>query len=65
MAEVDRMMTEHARQVILVTDSSKIGRVGFVPIKATSAIHTLVTDENAPADIIQSIRDMGVEVLLV
>jgi DeoR/GlpR family transcriptional regulator of sugar metabolism len=65
MAEVDRMMVEHARQVILVTDSSKIGRVGFVPIKAVSSIHTLITDMNAPPDIIQSIRDMGVEVLLV
>ena len=65
MAEVDRMMAEHARQVILVTDSSKIGRVGFVPIKAISSIHTLVTDANAPADMVQSIRDMGVEVLLV
>ena len=65
MAEVDRMMAEHARQVILVTDSSKIGRVGFVPIKAISSIHTLITDANAPADLVQSIRDMGVEVLLV
>jgi DeoR/GlpR family transcriptional regulator of sugar metabolism len=65
MAEVDRMMADHARQVILVTDSTKIGRVGFVPIKPLNAIHTLITDTNAPTDLIQSIRDMGVEVLLV
>jgi len=65
MAEVDRMMVEHSRQVILVTDSSKIGRVGFVPIKAVNSIHILITDTNAPPDIVQSIRDMGVEVLLV
>ncbi len=65
MAEVDRMMTEHARQVILVLDSSKIGRVGFVPIKPLSGIHTLVTDMNAPEGEIQSIRGMGVEVLQV
>ncbi len=65
MAEVDRMMAEHARQVILVLDSSKIGRVGFVPIKPLSGIHTLVTDMNAPEGEIQSIRGMGVEVLQV
>jgi DeoR/GlpR family transcriptional regulator of sugar metabolism len=65
MAEVDRMMVEQSRQVILVTDSSKIGRVGFVPIKAVNSIHTLITDSNAPPDIIQSIRSMGVEVILV
>ena len=64
MAEVDRMMVEHSRQVILVTDSSKIGRVGFIPIKAVNSIHILITDTNAPPDIVQSIRDMGVEVLL-
>jgi len=65
MAEVDRMMADHARQVILVTDSSKIGRVGFVPIKPLHTIHTLITDTNAPGELINSIREMGVEVLLV
>ena len=65
MAEVDRMMADHARQVILVTDSSKIGRVGFVPIKPLHAIHTLITDANAPGELVNSIREMGVEVLLV
>lgn len=65
MAEVDRMMAEHARQVILVIDSSKIGRVGFVPIKPLRGIYMLVTDSNAPDDLIRSIRDMGVEVVLV
>jgi len=64
MAEVDRMMVEHSRQVILVTDSSKIGRVGFVPVKSVNSFHILITDTNAPPDIVQSIRDMGVEVLL-
>ncbi len=65
MAEVDRMMAEHARQVVLVTDSSKIGRVGFVPIKPLSAIHMLITDTNAPPELVESIRETGVEVLLV
>jgi DeoR/GlpR family transcriptional regulator of sugar metabolism len=48
-----------------VTDSSKIGRVGFVPVKPVSAFHTLITDTNAPPDMVQSIRDSGVEVILV
>lgn len=65
MAEVDRKMVEHSRQVILVTDSSKIGRVGFVPIGTLNSIHILITDVNAPPDIIKSIRELGVEVLLV
>jgi DeoR/GlpR family transcriptional regulator of sugar metabolism len=65
MAEVDRMMVERSRQVILVTDSSKIGRVGFVPVKPVNTFQTLITDTNAPPDLIKSIREMGVEVILV
>jgi len=65
MAEVDRMMVERSRQAILVTDSSKIGRVGFVPVKPVGAFHTLITDTNAPPDIVEAIRAMGVEVILV
>ncbi len=64
MAEVGRMMAEHSRQVILVTDSSKIGRMGFVPVKPVSAINTLVTDVGAPSDFVEAIRGMGVNVLL-
>lgn len=65
MAEVDRMMADHARKVILVADSSKIGRVGFLPVKPVSAFNMIITDTNAPPDIVQAIREMGVEVLLV
>lgn len=65
MAEVDRLMVERSRQVILVADSSKIGRVGFVPIKPVSAIKTLITDSDAPGDFVQAARDAGVEVVLV
>ncbi|HUH96922.1 MAG TPA: DeoR/GlpR family DNA-binding transcription regulator [Anaerolineales bacterium] len=64
MAEVDRMMVEHSQQVILVADSSKIGRAGFVPIKALNSIHMLITDSNAPPDFIDSARQMGVEVVI-
>jgi DeoR/GlpR family transcriptional regulator of sugar metabolism len=65
MAEVDRLMVERSRQTILVTDSGKIGRVGFVPVKPVNAFHMIITDNNAPPDMVQAIRDMGVEVLLV
>ena len=65
MAEVDRMMVEHSQQVILVTDSSKLGRIGFVPVKPVTAFHVIITDTNAPPDMVQAFRDLGVEVLLV
>jgi len=65
MAEVDRKMVEHSRKIVLVTDSSKLGRVGFVPFKPINAFNMIITDINAPPDLVQSIREMGVEIILV
>jgi len=65
MAEVDRMMAEHSRKTVLVTDSSKIGRVGFVPVRPVAAYSFIITDSNAPADFVAAVRDFGVEVILV
>lgn len=65
MAEVDRLMTERSRKAILVTDSSKLGRIGFVPIKPLSAFQMIITDSDAPAEIVETIRGQGIEVILV
>jgi DeoR/GlpR family transcriptional regulator of sugar metabolism len=65
MAEVDRMMVEQSQQVILVADSSKFGRVGFVPVKPVNAFHMIITDTNAPPGMVQAFRELGVEVFLV
>jgi DeoR family transcriptional regulator of aga operon len=65
VAEVDRMMVEHARQVILVADSSKIGRAGFVPIKPVDSIHTFITDTDAPEEFVEAIQARGVQVVQV
>ena len=64
MAEVDRMMVERARKTVLVVDSSKIGQAGFVPIRPISSFNVLITDSNAPLDFIDSVRHMGVEVII-
>ncbi len=65
MAEVDRLMVERSRKAVLVTDSSKFGRIGFVPAAALNKFQTIITDVDAPADLVASIRDLGVEVILV
>jgi DeoR/GlpR family transcriptional regulator of sugar metabolism len=62
MAEINRLMAERARQVILVTDSSKLGRAGFEPIVQVDQIHRLVTDTSAPPDLVQALRAKGVQV---
>ncbi len=64
-AEVDRAMIKAADEVILVADSSKIGGIGLTSILPLDRVHKLITDEAAPAAFINSVRDTGVEVLLV
>lgn len=65
MADVDRLMGERARQVIVTTDSSKLGRAGLARVIPIQKIHMLITDHDAPADIVDAIRAEGVEVRLV
>lgn len=65
MAEVDRLMVSRSRMAVLVVDSSKFGRIGFVPVKPISSFNLIITDSEAPANIIADIRAQGVEVLLV
>lgn len=65
MAEVDQLMVERSRRAILVTDSSKFGRVGFVPITSVESFQMIITDTNAPPDLIDTIRNRGVDVLQV
>jgi len=65
VSEIDRLMVERAGKAVLVSDSSKIGRAGFSPVKPISSYSTLITDVNAPGDFIEAVKDMGVEVILV
>ena len=65
MADLDRMMAARARQVILTTDSSKLGIAGLVQVITLKGIHMLITDHEAPPDVVEAIRAEGVEVLLV
>jgi len=64
ISETDRKMVERARRTIFVVDSSKIGQAGFVPICPLSSSNVLIIDENAPSDFVDSVRKMGVEVII-
>jgi len=65
IADVCRLMSEQARQTIVLADSSKIGRAGFVHIMPATRIDILITDSGAPSDEILHLRKRGVDVRLV
>jgi DeoR/GlpR family transcriptional regulator of sugar metabolism len=64
-AEVDRELIKAASQIIVVSDSSKIGRIGLATVAQMNEIHVLVTDKAAPPDFVAEVRNLGVQVILV
>jgi len=63
-AQVKQVLIRNARQRIVVADGSKFGQTMFTSFAPLRAAHTIVTDRSAPADVLDSIRLQGVEVLV-
>jgi DeoR family transcriptional regulator, aga operon transcriptional repressor len=59
-----RAMVRQAREVIVVSDSSKIGHVSGSLICQLNEVHTLVTDTGATAEQLAPLRERGVRILL-
>lgn len=62
-ALVYRKMIKHAKQVIVVADSSKLGRVGAALICPASEIHCLVTDTRATAEATAPLERHGIRIV--
>ena len=61
-AEVNRVMVQHARQVVAVADSSKLNGHAFWKICDLASIHSLVTDSGADPAVVAQLRAAGVVV---
>ena len=61
-AHTNRTMIERARHVVVVADSSKLGRVAFAEICRLDAADELITDESAPAATIAELTGAGIAV---
>ncbi|UQA92060.1 DeoR/GlpR family DNA-binding transcription regulator [Streptomyces halobius] len=61
-ASFSKHFAERARRVIVVCDSSKMGRRAFARICALDAIDVLVTDTGVPADTVAWLKDAGIDV---
>lgn len=65
IAQVKRAMVRAARQVILLADSSKWGRTGFIKVVALNAVHTVIVDEGLPTSDRAALERLGVGVIVV
>ena len=63
-ADVNQYMLKASEEVIIVADSSKIGIIGLVSLTHLNHVNKLVTDLDAPPDFVDSVRNLGVEVIL-
>jgi DeoR family transcriptional regulator, galactitol utilization operon repressor len=64
-AAVLKRMVERADRTVLVADSSKWGRTGFVTITPIASVGTLITDAGLDEDARRRLREAGVEVDIV
>jgi DeoR family transcriptional regulator, aga operon transcriptional repressor len=59
-AEVNRLMVDHARKVVVVADSSKLEGHAFCKICDLADIDVLVTDTGADPDVVRELRALGI-----
>ena len=64
-AHLNQHMINASQEVIVLADSSKFGRRGFGKICNINQVHHIITDREAPGNIIQMMREKGIEVTLV
>lgn len=61
--EISRAIIEHARKIVLVSDSSKFSRAAPVRIAHLSEIDVFITDRLPSPELAEMCRDCGVEVI--
>ena len=60
--QVKLAMAASAERVTLLIDSSKFGKRSLSRVLPLDAIHTLITDGEAPRDTLGQVREMGIDV---
>jgi len=63
-ASVKWALLKSAHQIIVVADGSKFGQTTFAVVGPLSAVHTIITDSSAPADMLDELQAMGIEILI-
>jgi DeoR/GlpR family transcriptional regulator of sugar metabolism len=62
--QTDRAILKASRQVILVADHTKCGRVAPIFLAPITTIHTFITDDKTPIEFTTALSERGVQVLV-
>ena len=63
-AQLNRLMIEISKEVIVVTDSNKFLRRSFAFIAPMTAVDIVITDENIPKDELQRLENQDIRVII-
>ena len=63
-ASINQLMARQASRVVIVADSSKVGRRAFARICTAREIDVLVTDAGITEDDVARLKDAGVEAVI-
>lgn len=64
LIDIQRAMLRAARKVIFCLDHTKFGRPSLSPLCELAAINVIVTDAQAPADMVATLRARGLQVVI-
>jgi len=60
----DRAIINFSSEVILVADHTKFGKVSTALVAPVTSVNKIVTDTAAPPEIIEELKELGIEVIL-
>ncbi len=64
-ASMKRTLVAHSRECILLVDSSKFNRKAFCLAFELSDVNTIITDSNAPKEIVDKLKSLNINVYVV
>jgi len=64
LIDIQLAMIRGAAKVIMCLDHTKFGRRSVTPLCDLEPIDTIVTDSQAPVELVQALRDKGIEVVV-
>src|ERR1700742_2704213 len=62
-ASINHLMATRAEQVMIVTDSSKLGQRAFARVAAIEGVDVIVTDRDARPDLLDASTERGIRVI--
>ncbi len=61
---IKQKMIEVAKEVILLADHEKFGKVALSPFASLDCVHKIITGEKAPAEMTAQLEHQGIEVII-